>query len=236
VARYPLGVMPMLTGGMQRQWGQQRTANPMVGGMKSISLSDGLVELVGALDVDDTPSGLVPRRLPAWTRPQIPDVFMDVVVQMPSGVRLRVGTTSTSLELDAMLTHLRQLPHDLRPAVFDLVVDGSLEEQAPTTLGNVFTLGARSTDEITFDEGVPTTISFRGLAPELKAIELWLPKVQWSNCVPYGSTTTLTCTPRPTPLHRVGSTLGVPSATALKRHHPPPSGQRWQRGRLESSC
>ena len=33
-----------------------------------------------------SPTGITPRRLPAWTRPQLPDIVMDVIVQMPSGV------------------------------------------------------------------------------------------------------------------------------------------------------
>jgi len=42
-----------------------------------VALTDGVVEIVGALDLDRTDTGISPRRLPAWTRPQIPDLFMD---------------------------------------------------------------------------------------------------------------------------------------------------------------
>jgi hypothetical protein len=144
--------------------------------MKRITLDGGLIDFVGALDFDHTSTGLVPRRLPAWTRPQIPDILMDVVVQMPSGVRMRFDTTSTSIELDVMLTLLRQLPRELIPATFDLLVGGNLTKQAATTAGHLFTIGVGGTDDITFDEGEQTTIGFNGLPPGSKVIEIWLPQ------------------------------------------------------------
>ena len=53
-----------------------------------IPLVGGPVEIRGALDLERTEAGLLPRRLPAWTRPQIPEAFCDMVVAQPSGVRL----------------------------------------------------------------------------------------------------------------------------------------------------
>ncbi|GIS69513.1 MAG: hypothetical protein CM1200mP9_03340 [Gammaproteobacteria bacterium] len=42
------------------------------------------VDIVGALDFDERESGIAPRRLPAWTRSQVPD-GMDAMLRMPSG-------------------------------------------------------------------------------------------------------------------------------------------------------
>src|SRR5580700_2704222 len=95
-------------------------------------LEDGTITFRGAFDLDHTPMGVVPRRLPAWTRPQIPNFLMDAVVQMPSGVRLEFTTTSSIIEVDVLLTLLQQLPNDIRPAVFDLVIDGELAQQRST--------------------------------------------------------------------------------------------------------
>ncbi len=144
--------------------------------MLDVSLHDGPVAFIGALDIDQTATGLVPRRLPAWTRPQIPDLFMDAMVQMPSGVRLRFATESTSIELDVMLTLIRQLPHPLRPSVFDLLVDGVLSRQVSTVEGNVITIVGPATADMTFDVGQPTTIRFDGLDPARKEVEVWLPQ------------------------------------------------------------
>jgi hypothetical protein len=144
--------------------------------MNDISIEDSAIAYVGALDLDRTATGIVPRRLPAWTRPQIPDILMDVVVQLPSGVRVRFETDSSRIEVDVMMTLLRQLPHDLRPVLFDLVIDGEVVSQTPTTTGNLFTLGVGGPGDITYTEGEPTTIVYDGLGSQAKVIEIWLPQ------------------------------------------------------------
>jgi hypothetical protein len=144
--------------------------------MKDIALAQGPVTFVGALDVEQTATGFIPRRLPAWTKPQIPDILMEVVVQMPSGVRLRFATSSEQIELDVMLTLLQVLPNDLRPAVFDVVVDGRVVTQSSTTAGNVFALGPGGPGDIAFLPGEPTTVVFEGLGKGDKVVEIWLPQ------------------------------------------------------------
>jgi GDSL-like Lipase/Acylhydrolase family len=144
--------------------------------MQNIALQDGPVEVVGALDLDHSPTGIVPRRLPAWTRPQIPDLFMDVVVQLPSGVRLRFATTSTRVELDVLLTNLSRPPMEQLPAVFDLTIDGEIVDQQRTTEGHLIILGPGGPADITFAAGEPTTLTFEDLPAGLKVVELWLPQ------------------------------------------------------------
>ncbi|QXC61091.1 hypothetical protein KSP35_22720 [Aquihabitans sp. G128] len=145
--------------------------------MTDVAIDGPAVDLVGALDLEETPDGLVPRRLPAWTRPQIPDLFMEAMVKMPSGVRLRFATDATEVELDVHVTHIRPLPLPLRPSVFDLLVDGRLAAQVPTTVGTVISIDALDPSaSITFDEGPATTVRFDGLAAGTKVLELWLPQ------------------------------------------------------------
>jgi hypothetical protein len=144
--------------------------------MRGLPLDDDAVEMVGALDVERTDSGWMPRRLPAWTRPQIPDLFMDAIVQLPAGVRLRFVSDTTMVELDVMLTLIHQLPKELRPAVFDVVVDGSLVAQQSTTTGTLITVVGTDPDSVTFEPGEPTTIRLTGLPPGRKTIEVWLPQ------------------------------------------------------------
>ena len=143
--------------------------------MQTVPLEDGPIELVGALDIDHSPSGIVPRRLPAWTRPQIPDLFMDVVVQLPSGVRLRFATTSSRMELDVMLTNLSRPPMPQIPAVFDLVIDGDVVRQQTTLEGHRIILGPGGPSDVSFETGEPTTLAFEGLPPGAKVVEIWLP-------------------------------------------------------------
>jgi len=141
-----------------------------------VPLEGGPVELVGVLDVDREGQGIVPRRLPGWTRPQVPDLFMETMVRMPSGVRLRFATDSTSVELDVLVTHLRLVPDPVRPSWFDLRVDGVPAGAESTTVGPA--VGIRSLDPgtITFEDGGPTTIRFEGLPPGPKDVEVWLPQ------------------------------------------------------------
>ncbi|MGZ4688996.1 MAG: SGNH/GDSL hydrolase family protein [Acidimicrobiia bacterium] len=143
--------------------------------MKDVPLEDPIA-FVGALDLDRSATGVTPRRLPAWTKPQIPELPMDVVVQMPSGVRLRFVTDATAVELDVMLNFVRVMPSPLRPAVFDLLTDGALTSREATTEGNVITVVGPTLADVTFDPGEPTTVRFEALRPGAKLIELWLPQ------------------------------------------------------------
>jgi len=142
--------------------------------MQSIPLDSGVLAFPGALDVAPTGSGLIPRRLPAWTRPQITDMAMEAVVQLPAGVRLALTTSATTVEIDVLLTLIRQVPRELRPAVFDLLVDGALVAQSATATGSVISLGP-GRDDVAFEPGPSTTISFTDLPRGTKAVEIWLP-------------------------------------------------------------
>ena len=134
------------------------------------------VAVVGALDLDESPTGIVPRRLPAWTRPQIPDVTMEFVVQAPSGVRLRLQSDTTAIELDVMLTMLHWEPDVFEGVAFDLVADGAVVDQARTTTGTIVHLNRQDPNDVRIESGEPTTIRFANLAPGPKTIELWLPQ------------------------------------------------------------
>ena len=72
------------------------------------------------------------------------------------------------------MTLIRQLPRELKPAPFELVVDGEVVALVETPVGHVINLGPAS-DEVSFDLGAPTTVTFAGLASTTKRIELWLP-------------------------------------------------------------
>src|SRR6476646_840091 len=127
--------------------------------MKPVSLDE--IRLAGVLDRDVTGDGVVFRRLPSWTRHQITDIQLSLMVTMPAGVRLEFQTDSTDIELDVMLT-LLQLNGRLEPAVFDLVVDGELRDSVETTEGTRILYDA-FTDSVEFQSGDPVTISFAGL-------------------------------------------------------------------------
>ena len=131
--------------------------------------------LRGALDLERTAHGLLPHRLPARARRQIPDDQLAMAETQPSGVRLAFRTRASVVELDALPTKraYRGLP---TPAdgVYDLLVDGRLTAQATVAGGNVRLIDL-GTQSVELREGPPGTARFAGLPPGDKNIEIWLP-------------------------------------------------------------
>ncbi|MEU6318050.1 GDSL-type esterase/lipase family protein [Streptomyces sp. NPDC047009] len=139
--------------------------------------------LRGFLDVEPTAHGLLPHRLPARARRQIPDDQLAMAEAQPSGVRLAFRTRATTIELDTLPTKrvYRGLP---APAdgVYDLLVDGSLAAQATVTGGNVrmIDLAAQSVE---LHEGPAGTARFTDLPAGDKAVEIWLPHTEMTELI-----------------------------------------------------
>lgn len=138
--------------------------------MRTIPLEDGPVRLVGSLDLDRSDRGITPRRLPHWTRPQVPP-FMELMVTQPSGVRLEFTTTSSAIELEAMLTGLELPTRPPADAVFDLVVDDEADprsQAAEPSSRLVVNLARR--DDAELIPGEASTIRFEGLPRGIEAL------------------------------------------------------------------
>lgn len=145
--------------------------------MRTVPLVDGPVEIRGALDLEATEAGVMPRRLPAWTKEQYQDPSVYGVTVMPSGVRLVFRTDACALELE-VLTHTGQLDTDPEPhptGMLDLLVDGALAERRQAPVGNVLRM-ARPGSVQRVIRGEPGTVRFAGLPAGMKTIELWLPQ------------------------------------------------------------
>jgi hypothetical protein len=129
----------------------------------------------GAAELERTPRGLLPHRLPAWARGQCPDPQLLMAESQPSGVRLAIRTTATVLELDTVPTKRAYVGAPPRPdGVYDLVVDDRLTAQASVTGGDTLTIDmVAGTAEHT--TGAPGTIRFAGLPAGPKDVEVWLP-------------------------------------------------------------
>jgi lysophospholipase L1-like esterase len=145
-----------------------------------------LVRVDGALDLVRTARGLRPRRLPAWTVPQITDPMFDLVVQAASGVRVAVRTQATAVELTLHATRVG-LPRvgDL-PAVVDLVVDGEFTARAPVTDGDVLRI-VSADGQVELVQGGTETIRFDGLPAGAKDVECWLPQSAACDLVSFGA-------------------------------------------------
>lgn len=127
---------------------------------------------VGALDFDQRKQGISPRRLPDWTRSQVPGM-MDVMVRMPAGVRLVFTTDSRRIGLTVMTTTMVTPPAAPRAVVFDLVADGVVTSQVFHG-GNLIVLDPANPGEFELQRGQAGTLWFELPAGE-KSIELWLP-------------------------------------------------------------
>jgi len=132
------------------------------------------IRFPGALDFDQRPAGLSPRRLPAWTRPQVPAV-MDVIVRMPSGVRLSFVTDSAFIELQVQSTRMFTPPSAPRPVSFDLMVNHDAIRQTQVDAGNSIKLNPAKPGEFELVRGEAYSIRFDDLPSGENCYELWLP-------------------------------------------------------------
>ncbi|SOD64332.1 GDSL-like Lipase/Acylhydrolase family protein [Streptomyces zhaozhouensis] len=140
--------------------------------------------LRGALEVERTPHGLLPHRLPARARAQCADPQLAMVESQPSGVRLAFHTAATVVELDTLPTKRVYPGMPPRPdGVYELLVDGVLTGQA-TAVGGGHTLtidlAAGATAHHT---GEPVTLRFADLPNRSKHVEIWLPHQETTELV-----------------------------------------------------
>ena len=132
------------------------------------------ITMIGALDTDVSADGITPRRLPDWTRPQVP-AFMEIMVTQPSGVRLAFATDATHIELDVCLTRIQMASRTPRTAVFDLICDGNLQQSCAEDSGHVLQVDLRKPTQPTFVAGESGTVVFEHLPAGMKQCEIWLP-------------------------------------------------------------
>ncbi|WP_405982078.1 GDSL-type esterase/lipase family protein [Streptomyces sp. NBC_00158] len=131
--------------------------------------------LRGALEVERTPLGLLPHRLPARARAQCADGQLAMAEAQPSGVRLAFRTRATVVELDAVRTKMAYRGAPPRPdGVYDLLVDGRLAGQGGVTGGHVL-MTDMSTGSVERIPGPVGTVRFSGLPDRVKDVEIWLP-------------------------------------------------------------
>ncbi|GAA4754481.1 SGNH/GDSL hydrolase family protein [Nocardioides endophyticus] len=179
-------------------------------------------ELVrGALELEQTDRGLLPHRLPAWARAQVPDPQLLMAESQPSGVRLAFRTAATAIELDTLPTKRVYVGAPPRPdGIYDLVVDGRLVDQGSVPQGRAVVIDM-TTGSFEQREGEPGTLTFDGLSPEPKDVEIWLPHSETTELVELRTDAPVEPLPgrgRPVWLHHgssisAGSEAGSPTTT-----------------------
>jgi lysophospholipase L1-like esterase len=140
-----------------------------------VVLDDGVVEWRGALGFDRSDAGVAPRRLPDWTRSRIPDLFVESMVRMSSGVRLAFATNSDTIELDAQLTAFRFEGQPPMVHGVDLVIDGAVVVHEQTDTAQRFVLDPIARGVTGFEPAGPWCLRWSGLGSSTKRIEIWLP-------------------------------------------------------------
>ncbi|WP_414939141.1 SGNH/GDSL hydrolase family protein [Amycolatopsis sp. cmx-11-51] len=129
----------------------------------------------GALDLEYTERGVLPHRLPARARQQIPDGQLAMAESQPSGVRLVFRTTATLVELDVIATKRVYAGVPPRPdGVYELLVDGRLAGRASVTEGDTLTIDMANGTTRT-RPGPVRTLRFTDLPGDEKDVEIWLP-------------------------------------------------------------
>ncbi|MEU2369464.1 GDSL-type esterase/lipase family protein [Streptomyces pseudogriseolus] len=129
----------------------------------------------GALDLEETPDGLLPHRLPARARAQNTDGQLAMAESQPSGVRLAFRTRATVVELATVPTKRVYVGAPPRPeGLYDLLVDGRPAGQASATGGNTVTIDM-STGDAEMKPGPAGAVRFDGLPGADKTVEIWLP-------------------------------------------------------------
>src|ERR1700712_3114277 len=129
----------------------------------------------GAIDLERTEQGLLPHRLPAWARAQIPDDQLALAEGQPSGVRLVRRTVATAIELDVLPTKLAYEGAPPRPdGVYDLLVDGRFADRTSATGGNVRMIDM-ATGAFEVRPGPVDTLRFVDLPAVSKRVAIWLP-------------------------------------------------------------
>lgn len=128
--------------------------------------------IVGALDLERGEVGVRPRRLPAWTRRQIPDRVFDFVVGMGSGLRIATATEATLLDLEFVAIGIDPSVGATIPATVQLVIDG---EVAATRVFGVDAQTLIDANGASTQQRGAVHARFDGLSPRMKSVELWLP-------------------------------------------------------------
>ncbi|WP_424216536.1 GDSL-type esterase/lipase family protein (plasmid) [Streptomyces sp. BI20] len=153
-------------------------------------------ELVrGAAELERTPRGLLPHRLPAAARARCTDGQLAMAEAQPSGVRLALRTTARVLELDVVAGKRVYVGAPPRPdGVYELVLDGRVIDSGGVPDGDALVIDmGRGTTETR--PGPVRTLRFAGLPAGPKDLELWLPHDETTHLVALRADAPVTPTP-----------------------------------------
>jgi hypothetical protein len=134
--------------------------------------------LRGAVDVEVSPTGLTPLRLPRSARAQSDSDWMWIAAEQASGVRCEFRTAATWIELTVQTTglYLPWVPEHVRWAVFSATVDGEPVEDCRLTGGSELHLAEPGGSRLV--KGEPGVLRFElgGTGLQERRVVVWLPQ------------------------------------------------------------
>lgn len=130
--------------------------------------------LRGAAEVEITPRGVRPHRLPAWVREQFPDGQLLSMQSQPSGVRVAFQTTAGTVALVTHPTRIAYVGAERPRGHVDVYADGALAVRDVLTGGDRIEVDL-TTGQSTFQPGQPHTTTVTGLPAGRHRLEIWLP-------------------------------------------------------------
>lgn len=145
--------------------------------------------LRGWVELEETPNGILPHRLPAWAREQWPDPQLAMAEAQPTGVRVCFRTAAREITLEALPTKRVYIGMPPRPdGIYDLVIDGVLARQGCIADGNVMRIdpaqwAADGSPSAAITLGSPGRLRFAELSQGIKDVEIWLPHDETTHLV-----------------------------------------------------
>lgn len=136
-------------------------------------MAAGAINIIGAMGFDFRSKGVGPRRLPDWTRSQLPEM-LSVMVRMPSGVRLVFETDARQISLQVLVTRIER-QGDTRAAVFELESMAGDRRQVQMHGGNKLIVDQDEPSSFHVERGQVESVIFDDLPSGRKQFMLWLP-------------------------------------------------------------
>lgn len=135
----------------------------------------GQLEIRGAIRVERTHRGVIPRRLFERSFAQIPDDFMRASVGQSAGIRLAFRTAATAIELEVAAMKMVENERVPLPAAhYELTSGGEVVADATSDRGSRFVFSFERPQAYLVD-GPTDVVRFDGLPPVERDYELWLP-------------------------------------------------------------
>ena len=133
------------------------------------------LEIRGAVRVEHTERGLLPRRATQEAFRRIPDRFMRASVGQSAGIRLAFRTAADRIELAVSAMKMTESAHAPMPAAaYELCADGAVVASATSSVGPLFLFSFESALDGIVD-GPDDLLVFEGVGGVERDYELWLP-------------------------------------------------------------